>query len=43
MSKSRWSRTNIFLKGHVAWYSDYHEYFEIDNGSTASTTVTFRH
>ncbi|MEA2315131.1 MAG: hypothetical protein QOI03_1823 [Solirubrobacteraceae bacterium] len=22
---------HIFLKGHVAWSSDYHEYFEIDN------------
>jgi hypothetical protein len=21
----------LFLKGHVAWWSDYHEYFEIDN------------
>lgn len=22
---------HIFLEGHVAWYSDYHEYFEINN------------
>ncbi|MCW3057686.1 MAG: hypothetical protein JWO21_1655 [Solirubrobacterales bacterium] len=26
---------HIFLKGHVAWSSDYHEYFEIDNISKA--------
>jgi hypothetical protein len=25
------SPIRIFLEGHVAWWSDYHEYFEIDN------------
>ena len=26
---------HILLQGHVAWWSDYHEYFEIDNISKA--------
>jgi hypothetical protein len=25
------SPIRLFLEGHVAWWSDYHEYFEIDN------------
>jgi len=28
---------HLLLKGHVAWASDYHEYFEIDNVPTTST------
>lgn len=37
---------HLFLEGHVAWWSDYHEYFEIDNvpkeGKLLGLPVTLR-